>query len=247
MGMSDDSDSSGSDSDSTDDPDSDSVSDSDDDMSSDGDDSSDGDESSAGDESQSDDDNESNDSVSNDSGDDDTESQDDNASNDDDDTDVDSQDDTNGDGDNDDDDTESEEEYVDPCADLTVDECGNQHDDDGNQVCGLNVQTDSCYEVVESRGVYGRGNFDEGYNAAQQQAVEETANLNLIVGIMGAVIGVLVLVVVGGAYFVYQRNNKALVSTAEEDYGMEMGDLEDGVAGIDTADSAALMSNPVSP
>merc|ERR1712032_89320 len=107
-------------------------------------------------------------SVSNESGDDDTESQDDNASN--------------------DDDTESEDEYVDPCADLTVDECGNQHDDDGNQVCGLNVQTDSCYEVVESRGVYGRGNFDEGYNAAQQEAVKETSSLNTIVGIMGAVI-----------------------------------------------------------
>merc|ERR1712110_313013 len=218
----------------------------DDDMSSDGDDSSDGDESSAGDESQSDDDdddNESNDSVSNESGDDDTESQDDNASNDDD-TDVDSQDDTN--GDDNDDDTESEDEYVDPCADLTVDECGNQHDDDGNQVCGLNVQTDSCYEVVESRGVYGRGNFDEGYNAAQQEAVKETSSLNTIVGIMGAVIAVLVCGIAGGAYYMYQSNNKALVAT-EEDYGMEMGDLEDGVAGIDTADSAALMSNPVSP
>merc|ERR1712008_317795 len=97
---------------------------------------------------------------------------------------VEAQDDNN---DNDDDDTESEEE------------CGEQHDDDGNQVCGLNVQTDTCYEVVESRGVYGRGNFDEGYNAAQQEGVEETANLNLLVGIMGAVIGVLVLVVAGGA------------------------------------------------
>merc|ERR1712061_195566 len=185
-------------------------------------------------------------SVSSDSNDDDddTDSQDDNSS---DDTDVESQDGDDND-DNNDDDTESDEEYVDPCADLEREECGEQHDDDGNQVCGLNVQTDTCYEVVESRGVYGRGNLDEGYNAAQQQAVEETANLNLIVGIMGAVIGVLVLFVAGGAYFVYQKHNKALVSTSEEeDYGMEMGDLEDGVAGIDTADSAALMSNPVSP
>merc|ERR1712060_181897 len=195
----------------------------------DGDDSSDGDESVSGSDEGNDDD--------------DTDSQDDNSS---DDTDVESQDDDN--NDNDDDDTESEDEYVDPCADLEMEDCGEQHDDDGNQVCGLNVQTDTCYEVVESRGVYGRGNFDEGYNAAQQEAVEETADLNLIVGIMGAVIGVLVLFVAGGAYFVYQKHNKALVSTAEEeDYGMEMGDLEDGVAGIDTADSAALMSNPVSP
>merc|ERR1712083_386486 len=100
--------------------------------------------------------------------DDDTESQDDQSS---DDTDVESQDDDNNE---DDDDTESEDdEYVDPCADLEMEECGEQHDDDGNQVCGLNVQTDTCYEVVESRGVYGRGNFDEGYNAAQQEGVEE--------------------------------------------------------------------------
>merc|ERR1711933_342136 len=69
---------------------------------------------------------------------------------------------------------------------------------------------------------------------------------NTIVGIMGAVIAVLVCGIAGGAYYMYQSNNKALVAT-EEDYGMEMGDLEDGVAGIDTADSAALMSNPVSP
>merc|ERR1712061_636027 len=129
----------------------------------------------------------------------------------DDDDDTDSQDDNYSD-----DDTESDEEYVDPCADLEREECGEQHDDDGNQVCGLNVQTDGCYEVVESRGVYGRGNFDEGYNAAQQEAVKETSSLNTIVGIMGAVIAMLVCGIAGGAYYMYQSNNKALVATEED-------------------------------
>jgi len=111
----------------------------------------------------------------------------------------------------------------------------------------MNVQTAECYEVVESRGIYGRGNFDEGYTSAKQEADAETSSLNLIVGIMGAVIGVLVLGIAGGAYFVYQ-NQKAM-EEEEEAYEMEMGDLEDGIAGqdVDTADTAALMSNPVSP
>merc|ERR1711994_439842 len=106
---------------------------------------------------------------------------------------------------------------------------------------------DECYEVVESRGIYGRGNFDEGYTSAQQEAAKDRSALNLVVGIMGAVIGVLVLGIACGGYFVYQ-NQKAM-EEEEEEYAMEMGDLEDGVAGqgIDTADSAALIANPVSP
>merc|ERR1712154_666172 len=174
---------------------------------------------------------------------------DDDDSGDDTDPEVDTVDDTNTDTD-DDIDSETDDDDVDLCAGLEADECSSQFDDDGQQVCGLNINTDQCYEVVESRGIYGRGNFDEGYNSAQQEAEKAKSSLNLIVGIMGAVIGVLVLFVAGGAYFVYQKHNKALVSTAEEeDYGMEMGDLEDGVAGqpINTADSAALIANPVSP
>lgn len=102
--------------------------------------------------------------------------------------------------------------------------------------------------MVESRGIYGRGNFDEGYTSAQQEAEKEKSSLNLIVGIMGAVVGILVMIIGGGAFFVY-KSQKAILEEEEETYEMEMGDLEDGIAGqgIDTADSAALIANPVSP
>jgi len=162
---------------------------------------------------------------------------------------VDTVDDTNTDTD-DDIDSETDDDDVDLCAGLEADECSSQFDDDGQQVCGLNINTDQCYEVVESRGIYGRGNFDEGYNSAQQEAEKAKSSLNLIVGVMGAVIGVLVLCIAGGAYFVYHQGHGKIVDMEEEEeYEMEMQDLEEDIAGqpINTADSAALIANPVSP
>merc|ERR1712062_125459 len=162
---------------------------------------------------------------------------------------VDTVDDTNADTD-DDIDRETDDDDVDLCAGLEADECSSQFDDDGQQVCGLNINTDQCYEVVESRGIYGRGNFDEGYNSAQQEAEKAKSSLNLIVGVMGAVIGVLVLCIAGGAYFVYNQGHGKIVDMEEEEeYEMEMQDLEEDIAGqpINTADSAALIANPVSP
>jgi len=162
---------------------------------------------------------------------------------------VDTVDDTNTDTD-DDIDSETDDDDVDLCAGLEADECSTQFDDDGQQVCGININTDECYEVVESRGIYGRGNFDEGYTSAQQDAEKAKSSLNLIVGVMGAVIGMLVLCIAGGAYFVYHRGHGKIVDMEEEEeYEMEMQDLEEDIAGqpIDTADSAALIANPVSP
>merc|ERR1712087_803786 len=152
-----------------------------------------------------------------------------------------SDDDTTGDDEDDDtaddSDSETEDDDEDECAGLEADECSTLYDDDGNQVCGMNVQTAECYEVVESRGIYGRGNFDEGYTSAKQDAEATQSSLNLIVGVMGAVIGVLVLTIAGGAYFVHQ--NQKSEEQEEVEYGMEMGDLEDGIAGqdVDTADT----------
>merc|ERR1712217_362288 len=160
--------------------------------------------------------------------------------------------DDNNDDDADDNDDDDNEE-VDLCAGLESDDCSSQFDDDGQQVCEININTEECYEVVESRGIYGRGNFDEGYTSAQQEAEKTKSSLNLIVGIMGAVIGMLVLCIAGGAYFVYREKYNIKVDTGmgdeEEEYQMEMHDLEEDIAGqpIDTADSAALISNPVSP
>merc|ERR1711994_1166076 len=100
--------------------------------------------------------------------------------------------------------TTEDDDDVDPCAGLDVAVCTTKFDDDGHQQCGININTEECYEVVESRGIYGRGNFDEGYTSAQQEAEKTKSSLNLIVGIMGAVIGMLVLCIAGGAYFVYR-------------------------------------------
>ena len=36
------------------------------------------------------------------------------------------------------------------------------------------MDTNECYEVVQSRGTYGRGGFNTGYNAVQETAEAET-------------------------------------------------------------------------
>merc|ERR1712087_562004 len=59
---------------------------------------------------------------------------------------------------------------VDDCVGISADDCNEQYDGEGNQLCAQNIQTEECYEVVQSRGVYGRGGFDSGYNAAQETA-----------------------------------------------------------------------------
>merc|ERR1712241_1564451 len=174
------------------------------------------------------DDQDSSDADSDDNNDDDDDDNEDDNDDDNDDTDIDSE-------------TDDDDEEVDLCAGLESDDCSSQFDDDGQQVCGININTEECYEVVESRGIYGRGNFDEGYTSAQQEAEKTKSSLNLIVGVMGAVIGMLVLCIAGGAYFVYHQGHGKIVDMEEEEeYAMEMQDLEEDIAGqpIDTADSA---------
>ena len=47
-----------------------------------------------------------------------------------------------------------------------TDNCNEQYDDHDSQLCAQNMDTNECYEVVQSRGTYGRGGFNTGYNAA---------------------------------------------------------------------------------
>merc|ERR1711971_35101 len=128
--------------------------------------------------------------------------------------------DSNGDGNSDSSDVESgaansnsmdsSDEEEDDCVGISGDDCNSQYDGEGNQLCAQNIQTEECYEVVQSRGVYGRGGFDSGYNAATETAAAEKENLNVIIGVLGGIIAVLVIVVAAGAYFVYSKhtNNK---------------------------------------
>ena len=55
-----------------------------------------------------------------------------------------------------------------------TDNCNEQYDDHDSQLCAQNMDTNECYEVVQSRGTYGRGGFNTGYNAVQETAEAET-------------------------------------------------------------------------
>jgi len=93
----------------------------------------------------------------------------------------------------------------DECVGLDADECGNTFGDDGAQLCGYNTQTDDCYEVVMTVGIRGRGNFDDGYTAAQEEADEQAAQLYTAIGVLGGILALLVLTVLGGAYYVHSN------------------------------------------
>jgi len=96
-------------------------------------------------------------------------------------------------------------EGEDECVGLDADECGNTFGDDGAQLCGYNTQTDDCYEVVMTVGIRGRGNFDDGYTAAQEEADEQAAQLYTAIGVLGGILALLVLTVLGGAYYVHSN------------------------------------------
>merc|ERR1712083_353416 len=54
-------------------------------------------------------------------------------------------------------------------------------------------------------GIYGAGNYDEGYNAALQASVETESQLNAIVATLAVVVALMVCAMVGGGYYVYRR------------------------------------------
>jgi len=169
-----------------------------------------------------DDDDSTDDDGSDDDDESDDESQDDNASDDDgedvssdddDDDDETSEEDDQDTDDTEDDTTDNDDTTVDDadddqCAGLAADDCSDNWGDDGAQVCALNIETNDCYEIVQSRGIYGKGNFDDGYNAAQAESAQATQQLNTVVGIMGGFIAVLVLIIVAGGYWVYSKQSR---------------------------------------
>merc|ERR1712087_327795 len=91
--------------------------------------------------------------------------------------------------------------FIDPCDGLEGTACTENYDADGNPNCAQNVNTADCYSIVQSQGLYGSGNFDEGYRAAQQSTKAETENLNAVVAVLALMVG-------GGAYWMWRRNQK---------------------------------------
>jgi len=124
------------------------------------------------------------------------------------DSDSDSSDDTNSDTNADTNTNSGTNTFIDPCDGLEGTACTENYDADGNPNCAQNVNTADCYSIVQSQGLYGSGNFDEGYRAAQQSTEGETESLNAVVGVLGAFVAVLALTVGGGGYWMYRRNQK---------------------------------------
>merc|ERR1712110_1037846 len=101
------------------------------------------------------------------------------------------------------------------CAQLTSSECGNAYANDGSAICAVNAVSDNCYAVVASQGMYGSGNYDAGYTQATTELEAESQKLNAIVGVLAAIVVLLVLALLGGGYYLYQKTNK-MTQVAEE-------------------------------
>merc|ERR1712013_153764 len=118
-------------------------------------------------------------------------------------------------------DTDSET-VVDPCNGLEGSACTENYDEYGDPQCAQNVDNDDCYSIVQSQGLYGSGNFDDGFVAAQREAAEESESLNAIVSALSGTIGALVLIIAAGAYYVYRQQR---TDACERE--VELGDLDD--------------------
>merc|ERR1711992_512113 len=103
------------------------------------------------------------------------------------------------------------------CASLSFSQCANAYASDGNALCAVNAVSDQCYAVVPSQGMYGAGNYDDGYTRAQQEMESESEKLNAIVGVLSAIVVLLVLALIAGAYFLHQKTKK-MTQIAEESH-----------------------------
>merc|ERR1712045_645829 len=105
------------------------------------------------------------------------------------------------------------------CAQLTSSECGNAYANDGTAICAVNAVSDNCYAVVASQGMYGSGNYDAGYTQATTEMEAESQKLNAIVGVLAAIV-VLLVALLGGGYYLYQKTQK--MSQIAEESAMTM-------------------------
>jgi len=249
------------DSDDTDDDDDsdsfDATSDSDDTDSDDDDDDDDSDDT------DSDDDDDSDDTDSDDTDSDDTDSDDDDDDTDSDDTDSDDDTDTDSDDDDDDsDDTDTDSDDTDSsdtdgsssstattqssvsyCASLSSSQCSNAYHTDGTAICAVNSVSNNCYAVVASQGMYGSGNFDEGWNAASTEMEMETQNLQLVVGVLGGLVVLLVLCVIAGGCVFYKKVSDHEKTMSQSDMVVEMREFNDDEAGDADTDALPMMTS----
>merc|ERR1711933_412298 len=74
--------------------------------------------------------------------------------------------------------------------------------------CAYNAISGDCYGIERRQGRFGAGNFDDGFIAAQEEAEKESSGLYAITGVLGGVVGILLIVMAFGGYYIYTQMNK---------------------------------------
>merc|ERR1719384_627580 len=113
-------------------------------------------------------------------------------------------------------DADSEEEDV--CEGLVESDCNDLADDDGDLECAYNKVSGDCYGIERREGRFGSGNFDDGFIAAQQEAEQDKSGLYAVIGVLGGVIGIMMILIAFGGYYLYNQSNKghAQISDAND-------------------------------
>merc|ERR1719384_1566808 len=111
-------------------------------------------------------------------------------------------------------DADSEEEDV--CVGLVETDCNDLTDDDGDLECAYNKVSGDCYGIERRQGRFGSGNFGDGFIAAQQEADKESAGLYAVIGVLGGVIGIMIILIAFGGYWLYNNSNKGHAQIADE-------------------------------
>merc|ERR1712244_85040 len=116
-----------------------------------------------------------------------------------------------------DDEEADDEEEEDICVGLIESDCDDVTDEDGDMECAYNAISGDCYGIERRQGRFGAGNFDDGFIAAQEEAEKESSGLYAVIGVLGGVVGIMLIVIAVGGYYLYNKTNKghAPISDAE--------------------------------
>jgi len=71
--------------------------------------------------------------------------------------------------------------------------------------------------ALNEEGRFGAGNFDDGFIAAQEEAEKESSGLYAVIGVLGGVVGIMMIVMAFGGYYVWNmsKNGHSKVATIE--------------------------------
>mmetsp|Transcript_41413 Transcript_41413/g.68151 ORF Transcript_41413/g.68151 Transcript_41413/m.68151 type:complete len:153 (+) Transcript_41413:187-645(+) len=138
----------------------------------------------------------------------------------------------------------------DPCvASYSETQCSTITSDNGDKLCAYNAVKNVCYSISRATGLYGRGDYDDGFVAAHQLSEQQNIKLQTLIGVLSATLVLLVVVgvVIGVLYFKRRKRNaenaqmdeQGIMSDHEEDrvvtqhhlaqpdsYGAEQGECD---------------------